>query len=161
MKILTTFLGFLLITNLYVFSENNLSKNSSHRTFSNQQGDEYKVITLTQEEFIEQIFDYKTNKEWKFKGNKPVIIDFYAEWCAPCKKLAPILSEIQNEYKEKIQIYKVDAEKNRELAAIFGVTAYPTVIFISTTKQPAQIKGLYPKEELERIIEEYLNVSKY
>ncbi|MDR2928096.1 MAG: thioredoxin [Cytophagaceae bacterium] len=122
---------------------------------------ENKVIQLTQDDFIEKIFDFKNSKDWKYKGKKPAIIDFYAEWCGPCKMLAPILVELQNEYKEKIQIYKIDAEKNRELAAAFGVNAYPTIFFIPMEDKPAGAKGLLPKEKLEEIIETYLKVSKH
>ncbi|MCL2073950.1 MAG: thioredoxin domain-containing protein [Marinilabiliaceae bacterium] len=143
-----------------VLSENNLEKNSEVSSFSSSQSENHKVISLNEKEFIEKVFDYKNNKDWKYKGDRPAIIDFYAEWCGPCKRLAPILVELQLEYKDKIQIYKVDAEKNRELAAIFGVTAYPTIVFIPMNTNPALAKGLLPKEELERIIGEFLKVTK-
>lgn len=118
------------------------------------------VITLNEESFIEHIYDFKSNTEWQYKGNKPAIIDFYAEWCGPCKKLAPILVELQQEYGDKIQIYKVDAEKNRQLAAAFGVSAYPSILFIPMNEKPGGARGLLPKEELERIIETFLKVKK-
>ena len=143
-----------------VFSENDFGKQTAGTTTTPSKKEDHKVISLNQDVFIEKIFDYKNNKEWKYKGDRPAIIDFYAEWCGPCKKLAPILVELQQEYKEKIQIYKIDAEKNRELAAVFGVTAYPTIIFIPMNANPASAKGLLPKEELERIIREFLKVDK-
>lgn len=118
------------------------------------------VIALDEASFSEKVFDFRNNTEWNYKGDRPAIIDFYATWCGPCKRLAPILVELQSEYGEKIQIYKVDAEKNRELAAAFGVTAYPTVLFIPMDADPAGAKGLLPKEELERIIETFLKVTK-
>jgi thioredoxin len=118
------------------------------------------VIALDEASFSEKVFDFKNSTEWDYKGDRPAIIDFYATWCGPCKRLAPILVELQSEYGEKIQIYKVDAEKNRELAAAFGVTAYPTVLFIPMDADPAGAKGLLPKEELERIIETFLKVTK-
>ena len=150
--------GFLILSFSLVFSENNFGKEPT--ASSSTQKDDHKVISLNQNDFIEKIFDYKNNAEWKYKGDKPAIIDFYAEWCGPCKLLAPILAELQLEYKEKIQIYKVDAEKNRELAAVFGVSAYPTIIFIPMAATPASARGLLPKSELERIIGEFLKVSK-
>ena len=119
-----------------------------------------KVITLDEAAFIDQVFDYKNNEEWSYKGDRPAIIDFYADWCGPCKQLAPILAQLQSEYGDKIQVYKVDAEANRELAAAFGVSAYPTMLFIPMDAQPAGAKGLLPKEELERIINTYLKVEK-
>ncbi len=118
------------------------------------------VIALDEASFAEKVFDFKNSTEWDFKGDRPAIIDFYATWCGPCKRLAPVLVELQGEYGEKIQIYKVDAENNRELAAAFGVTAYPTMLFIPMDADPAGAKGLLPKEELERIIETFLKVTK-
>ncbi len=118
------------------------------------------VISLNENTFIEKVFDYKNSTEWKYKGDRPAIIDFYAEWCGPCKRLAPILAELQQEYGDKIQVYKVDAEKNRELAAAFGVDAYPSLLFIPMNEKPGGAKGLLPKEELERIIETFLKVKK-
>jgi thioredoxin 1 len=120
----------------------------------------YAVIELNEDSFVEKVFDFRNSEEWSFKGDKPAIIDFYAVWCGPCKRLAPVLVELQQEYGDKIQIYKVDAEKNRQLAAAFGVTAYPTMLFIPMGADPAGAKGLLPKEELERIIGEFLKVSK-
>ena len=148
-------------TNPFVgFAGNNNDKLSAKGSSSGNSS-ENKVIQITQDDFIEKIFDYKNNKDWKYKGDKPAIIDFYAEWCGPCKLLAPILAELQEEYKGKIQVYKVDAEKNRELAAVFGVNAYPTIFFIPMEELPAGARGLLPKEELEKIIETHLKVSKY
>ncbi|TCO06805.1 thioredoxin [Natronoflexus pectinivorans] len=119
-----------------------------------------RVIELNEDSFIQKVFDFRNSETWEYKGDRPAIVDFYAVWCGPCKQLAPILEELQSEYGEKIQIYKVDAEKNRELAAAFGVSAYPTMIFIPMDADPAGARGLLPKEELERIIADFLNVEK-
>ncbi len=118
------------------------------------------VISLNDDGFVKHIFDYKNSQTWNYKGDKPAIIDFYADWCGPCKQLAPILANIQKEYGSKLQIYKIDAEANRQLAAAFGVTAYPTILFIPKNGDPAGVRGLLPKEELERIVSEFLKVEK-
>jgi thioredoxin len=143
-----------------LFSENNSETDNQTTSTSSSQNDEHKVIVMNQNEFIEKIFDYKNNKTWSYKGNKPLIIDFYAEWCGPCKMLAPILVEIQQEYKDKIQIYKIDAEKNRELASAFGVNAYPTIFFIPLQGDPAGNRGFLQKADLEKIINEFFKVTK-
>lgn len=121
---------------------------------------EAEVIALDEAGFIDKVFDFKNEQTWNYKGDRPAIIDFYASWCGPCKMLAPILVQLQKEYGDKIQIYKVDAEANRMLAAAFGVTAYPTMLFIPMDAEPAGARGLLPKEELERIIDTYLKVKK-
>jgi len=158
---LSILLGIFSLYSFSAFAENNNDKSSASNTSSTNNTNN-KVIQMTQDDFIEKIFDYKNNKEWKYKGDKPAIIDFYAEWCGPCKMLAPILAELQEEYKGKIQVYKVDAEKNRELAAIFGVSAYPTIFFIPMGEEiPQGVRGLLPKAELEKIIESHLKVPKY
>ena len=80
---------------------------------------------LNAESFKKKVFNYETNKEWNFEGEKPCIIDFYADWCAPCKMVAPVLEELSNEYKGKIDIFKVDTEEEQELAAVFGIRSIP------------------------------------
>ncbi len=91
---------------------------------------------LTAETFKEKVFNYAENKEWKFEGEKPCLIDFYADWCMPCKMVAPLLEELSEEYKGKLNIYKVDTESERELAAIFGSSEY-TFTFIRTCRWSA------------------------
>lgn len=114
------------------------------------------VKELTTQEFKEHIWNYDKNKEWKFAGKKPVIIDLYATWCGPCKRLAPILSEIQKDYGDKIQIYKVDTDKERELARLFNVRSIPLMVFIPLKGEPFLVSGLRPKEQLVQIINEKL-----
>lgn len=149
-------MGFL----LYSSAENLVEREGAPTSLTPVETQVAKVITLDEAAFIDQVFDYKNNEEWSYKGDRPAIIDFYADWCGPCKQLAPILAQLQSEYGDKIQVYKVDAEANRELAAAFGVSAYPTMLFIPMDAQPAGAKGLLPKEELERIINTYLKVEK-
>lgn len=111
---------------------------------------------LTTEEFRKNIFDYTTSSEWKYEGALPVIIDFYADWCGPCKMVAPILEELSKEYAGKVEIYKVDTEAEQELSAVFNIRSIPTFLFIPVGGQPAMQPGALPKNAFEKIIGEYL-----
>ncbi|GHV66323.1 hypothetical protein FACS1894199_09490 [Bacteroidia bacterium] len=117
------------------------------------------VQKLTTAGFKEKIWNYDALNEWKFAGTKPVIIDLYADWCGPCRMLTPILEEIQKDLGEKIQIYKVDTEKERDIASLFRVTSIPLMVFIPTNKQPFLVNGLRSKEELIKIIRENLEIK--
>lgn len=117
------------------------------------------VKQLTTQQFKEQVWNFDTNKEWKYIGTKPAIIDLYANWCGPCKKLAPILEEIQKEYGSNLQIYKVDVDKETTLAQIFNASSIPLLIFIPKEGQPVAVAGLRPKEQLVQIITEQLKVK--
>ena len=86
---------------------------------------------LTKQTFLDKVFNYEKNKEWQFEGNLPCLIDFYADWCGPCKMVAPILEELSIEYKDKINIYKVDTEAEQELAAAFGIRSIPSTAILS------------------------------
>ncbi len=114
------------------------------------------VVYLTTEQFKARIFDYKTEKDWKFKGDKPCVIDFYTTWCGPCKRLAPIMEEMSQKYCDLVVFYKVDTEQERELAYVFGINSIPQVLYIPVEGKPMLLKGLYPKDEIERIIDEFL-----
>lgn len=114
------------------------------------------TIKLTTEMFKKDVFDYTTEKEWKFKGELPAIIDFYADWCGPCKMVAPILEELSDEYKDKIIIYKVDTEAEQELSAAFQIRSIPSMLFIPMDKQPMMQAGALPKESLKEVIEKEL-----
>jgi thioredoxin 1 len=113
------------------------------------------TIQLSNQQFIDDVFDYTTEKEWKFKGDKPAIIDFYADWCGPCKVVAPILEELSNEY-ENIVIYKVDTEVEQQLSAVFQIRSIPSMLFIPKTGQPMMQAGALPKKALKEIIEKEL-----
>lgn len=115
---------------------------------------------LTKETFLEKVFNYENNKEWKFEGDKPCIIDFYADWCGPCKMIAPILEELSEEYKDKIDIYKVDTEAEAELSAAFGIRSIPSMLFCPSSEQPQMAQGALPKHNLEQIIKDVLKVEK-
>jgi thioredoxin 1 len=106
------------------------------------------VSALTNVTFKKLVFNYDINKEWKYEGSKPVIIDFYADWCPPCRKLSPLVEEIAKEYKGKIVVYKVDTDKEKDLAQSLGITNLPTLLFIPTKGNPQVTLGLIPKETI-------------
>ncbi|MBR6034836.1 MAG: thioredoxin fold domain-containing protein [Paludibacteraceae bacterium] len=114
------------------------------------------VVYLTTEQFRERVFDYKNEKTWQFRGDKPCIIDFYTTWCGPCKRLAPIMEELSQTYCGQVVFYKADTERERELAYVFGINSIPQVLYIPVEGKPMMLKGLYPKEEIVKIIEEFL-----
>lgn len=114
---------------------------------------------LTKQTFLEKVFDYENNKEWKFEGDKPTIIDFWAEWCAPCRMVAPVLEELSEEYKDQINVYKVNTEQEQELAAAFGIQSIPSLLFIPKDDKPQMAAGALPKESFVKIIDEVLNVK--
>lgn len=114
------------------------------------------VVYLTTEQFRERVFDYKADKEWNYRGNKPCVIDFYTTWCGPCKRLAPIMEEMSQKYCDQVVFYKADTEKERELAYVFGINSIPQVLYVPAEGKPMLLKGLYPKEEIIRIIDEFL-----
>lgn len=114
------------------------------------------VVYITTEQFRERIFDYTKEKDWKYKGDKPCIIDFYTTWCGPCKRLAPIMEELAATYCDQVVFYKADTERERELAYVFQISSIPQVLYIPVEGQPMLLKGLYPKENIVQIIEEFL-----
>ena len=114
------------------------------------------VVYLTTEEFKNKVFNYDVNKEWKYSGELPAIIDFYADWCGPCKMVAPILQEIAKDYIGKLIIYKVDTESERELAATFGITSIPTLLFVPMTGQPQAAMGALPRHTFDKAIKDIL-----
>lgn len=115
------------------------------------------TINLTKDKFLEEVFNYEESKDWKFKGEVPAIIDFYADWCGPCKAIAPILEELSNEYGEKIKIYKVDTEVEEELSAVFQIRSIPSMLFIPLgDKQPMMQAGALPKSALQEVIDKEL-----
>ena len=115
---------------------------------------------LTKETFKEKVFNFELNKEWKYEGNTPCMIDFYADWCGPCKMVAPVLEELQKEYGSNLVIYKVNTENERELSAMFGIQSIPSLLFVPVDGQPQMAMGALPKSTFEKAIEEVLNVKK-
>ncbi len=115
---------------------------------------------LTKETFLEKVFNYEKNKEWTFEGDVPCIIDFYADWCGPCKAIAPVLEQLSEEYEGKINIYKIDTEKEQELSAAFAIRSIPSMLFCPAEGQPQMAQGALPKQQLEQIIDDVLGVKK-
>ena len=118
-----------------------------------------KVEFLNEKTFKEKVFNYEKNKEWKFEGDKPCLIDFYADWCGPCKMVAPILEELQDEYEGKINVYKIDTEVEKTLAQMFGIQSIPSLLFVPQEGQPQMAAGALPKETFKKAIADVLKVE--
>ena len=115
------------------------------------------TIHLTKAEFLTKVANYEAKPtEWKYLGDKPCIIDFYASWCGPCKTIAPILEDLAKEYDGQIYIYKIDTEKEQELAAAFGIRSIPTILFCPVGENPQMAQGAMPKDAFKQAIEEVL-----
>ncbi|HDR04664.1 MAG TPA: thioredoxin [Candidatus Marinimicrobia bacterium] len=114
---------------------------------------------LTKDTFLAKVFDYGKNNEWKYEGKLPAIIDFYADWCQPCKIVAPILEELSKEYEGKMHVYKIDVEKEQELASIFGVRNIPSLLFIPVSDKPQMAVGALPKDSILQAMREVLQVE--
>jgi len=121
---------------------------------------EENVVHLTTKEFKEKVFNYDINKTWKYEGELPAIIDFYADWCGPCKMVAPILNEIAHDYAGKLIVYKVDTDQEHELAATFGISSIPTLLFVPKTGEPQASMGALPRQTFDRAIQEILLTGK-
>lgn len=117
-------------------------------------------VHLTKAKFIEKVFDYENNTEWKYEGDKPCIIDFYADWCGPCKMIAPVLDNLAKEYAGQIIIYKINTDKERELAGAFGIRSIPTLLFCPKEGQPQMVSGAIKKQDFKKVIDEVLLVDK-
>ncbi len=114
---------------------------------------------LTSQTFREKIFNFEKEKDWKYEGDKPCIIDFYADWCGPCKMVAPVLDELSEEYSGKIDFYKVDTEAEQELASVFGIRSIPSFLFIPVTGKPQMAMGALPKESFKQAFNDVLMIE--
>jgi len=121
---------------------------------------------LTKALFVQKVWDFtKSPNDWKYLGNKPAIVDFYADWCGPCKIASPILDEIGTEYGGKILVYKINTDQERELAQVFGITGIPAFLYIPASGKPVMMSGIgRSKEDTKKMfienIEKYLLVKK-
>lgn len=123
--------------------------------------DKVKIVHLTLDEFRQKVANIdKNTTEWKYLGDKPAIIDFYADWCGPCKKIAPILEELAQEYAGEIYIYKVDTDKEQVLASLFGIRSIPALLFVPMKGEPQMAHGALPKDKLKQGIDEVLLLKK-
>jgi len=109
---------------------------------------------------LNKVFNYETNKEWKYEGEKPCIIDFYADWCGPCKVVAPVLEELAKDFDGKINVFKVDTEAEQELASVFGIRSIPSFLFVPSEGQPQMAMGALPKETFVKAFKDVLGVEK-
>lgn len=134
---------------------NSVNKNTvtNYKTTNKKMG----TINLTKDEFLKRVVNYVDNPtEWKYLGDKPAIIDFYADWCGPCKMIAPILEELAEEYADKMYVYKVDTESEQELAAAFGIRSIPSLLFVPMDEAPQMAQGALPKHAMKEAIESVL-----
>jgi thioredoxin 1 len=123
---------------------------------SSKSKDESGTVHLTAQTFKEKVFNYENNKKWKFEGDKPCIVDFYADWCGPCKQVAPILEDISHEYEGKIDVYKVNVDSEQRLASAFGIQSIPSILFIPKEGQPRMSMGAMSKEQFVQVINQIL-----
>lgn len=119
-----------------------------------------KVVHITKADFLKKVYDFEKNPdEWKYLGSQPAIVDFYADWCGPCRQLSPVLDELAKEYSGKLTIYKVNVDNERELATFFGIRSIPTLLFIPMKGKPQRSLGALSKTELKGIIKDVLKVE--
>ncbi|HLN53825.1 MAG TPA: thioredoxin [Lentimicrobium sp.] len=118
---------------------------------------EGKVIQMDKAMFLDKVFNYETSPDkWLYRGDKPCIIDFYADWCGPCKRVAPIMSELAEQYKDQIVIYKVNTDREKELAGVFNIRSIPSILYCPAEGQPTMTMGALPKAEFEKMVKEIL-----
>ena len=117
------------------------------------------IEQLTKETFLTKVFDYEKNQDWKFSGELPAIIDFWAPWCGPCRMVGPVLEELSEEYKGKVNIYKVNTDEEQELGSVFGIRSIPSILFVPLEGQPKMAVGALPKESIKQTIDKELLVS--
>ena len=146
---------------IYIVAKENKNSNNTVVVNNNKTENKMTVTELTQEDFVKKVYDFETNPNaWKFEGDKPAVIDFYATWCGPCKMMSPILDEISKEYEGKINIYKVNVDKEADLASVFGIRSIPSLLFVPMKKEPSMVQGAMQKNELKKLVDDILLESK-
>lgn len=152
--LLTGAVALLFSCSLSAKDENDSPVKNETTAVSAQKGE---VVVLTKADFLTKVFNYEKNpSEWVYEGDKPCIIDFYADWCGPCRMVAPILKDLAKQYQEDLIIYKINVDKEQELAAVFGVRSIPTILFVPQKGKPMLSQGALPKEEFVKQINEFL-----
>jgi thioredoxin 1 len=114
---------------------------------------------LTTAAFKQKVFDFEKNSEWKYDGALPAIVDFWAEWCGPCKMISPVLEEISREYEGKLNVYKVNVDQEVDVASAFGIQSIPSLLFIPMNERPQMAAGAMPKAGLMKIVKDVLKVE--
>lgn len=128
--------------------QGNEKQQAPAKNVSMKSGEEGGSVKLTKDQFIAQIWDYKSSpQQWVYKGDKPAIIDFYADWCGPCKIASPILEEISKEYAGKINVYKINTDNEKELAQVFGISGIPAFLYIPMKGKPSMTSGIARSQE--------------
>lgn len=156
------FIVILILTVAFLTGKSQESKNSLGRNQINKSELDTvilaKPVKITKSDFLNEIWDYNNSpKEWKYKGAKPAIIDFYADWCGPCRIAAPILDEVQEEFSGKIQVYKIDTQEERELASVFGINSIPAFLYIPLIGRPTMVSGIgRTKEETKQMFTDHI-----
>jgi thioredoxin 1 len=156
---MSTVLKLLFITSITLGNPGGANYNRDNYETVNNSNNNVTVVYLTNDTFKKLVFDYEKNKEWKYEGNRPAIIDFYASWCAPCRQLSPIVEELAKEYSGRIVVYKVDTDKEKALAQKLGISGLPTLLFIPLKGKPQSSMGLIPKATLVKAINEVLQIK--
>ena len=155
--IFATFLSLIVAVSFAATPDKNTNQNSTKENNNKTEKNKMGTIHLTKEEFLKKVVNYETNsKEWKYLGDKPCLIDFYADWCGPCKVVAPILEDLATEYAGQIYIYKINTDEEQELAAAFGIRSIPSLLFVPMGETPQMTQGAMPKANLKEAIDNVL-----
>ena len=157
------FFSILLIASIGLFScgSSNGKNNPGNDKEGNTSTEAGSVIQMNKAMFIEKVFNYVENpNDWKYLGDKPCIIDFYADWCGPCKKVAPVMAELADQYKDQVVIYKVNTDQERELAQLFNIRSIPSILYCPAEGKPQMTMGALPKAEFEKMIKDLLIAPK-
>ncbi len=146
--------SWLVMLTLLIVSCSASAKKDNSETAAAAEGE---VIALDKATFLRDVYNYeKDPTQWVYEGKKPCIIDFYADWCGPCRKVAPIMKEMAGKYKDQIVVYKIDVDKETELAQTFGISSIPTILFVPLKGKPQLVQGAMPRSEVVKQVEEYL-----